>query len=1000
MELRNKSHWLTLLLKQLLILFIVVFSAAGVIAAPVNCAPSNGAVISNNMPNLTWTKTPCDYTEIVIDGKKMGEIPGDQNEYTTVGLSFGTHTWQVIAVSKGKKQKSEPTVFTIDDKPLENLPEGAVLLLDGWKMESSVNMKKSGRELSSTSMKTKKWYPTTLPTTVLTTLVRNGVYPNPNNGLNNMRIPDCNDEFNVQYDLLKYSHLKGLNPWKDKYWFRKEFSVMPEQVKQHVWLNIGEINYRAEVWLNGVLLADTATVVGMERSFRFEITKLLKTGLPNILAIAIYPPDHPGKPEPAPITPLADPGVNMADGMISKDYTKWDALGWDWQPDIRDRDMGITEEVYLTSTNDLELTDLYVTSDIPLPDTTSAAITVSATLNNYSSVVKKGVVSAAISIDNEVIRVEKTFQIAPNSSQEMVFAPAGFPKLQLKNPKLWWPHGYGGQNLYKATLEATSDDGVTSSATTNFGIRKIETFIGKKERVYKINGKAIYLKGGNWVIDMNLNWTASRYEHEIRLTRNSGLNFLRIWGPTGTPPTAFYEAADRYGILLWQDFLNDYWGTFKNTPEYTPSYDLFEKATTAIIKKYRNHPSLFIWCGGNEGPNPKEALIVNKLLPAYDGRDSRHYLRISNDDGFHGGGPYHTLEPSNYFTHDKMMGFSSEIGPSGIPVFESMLKFMTNMGKDFQEDRFPLNGEWAYHDATERPWSDPRKFSAHDDIIRNYYGAPVLRGKEGVKEYADKCQILNYDVYRSAIEAINHQVWDNASGYALWKSNSSWPSVVWQLYDWYMQTHAGFYGAQKANELIHVQLNRATMELDVLNATFNSLNNCSLKATLYNSKMEVVWSDNKEMELPGNQSIKAGIAVPSKDELTFLVLNLENASGKTIADNFYWLSNTNDFAGLKSLTPPRIMCSVTSGKTAGKTMVKVSLNNYGNGLAYLVSLKLVGEKSGAELLPSYWNTNYLNILPGQNAEAVVEIDNSDLTEKPALEVRAYNMKEKLRVFIP
>jgi hypothetical protein len=997
----KKTFILASCLKKSIIVFTLAFSLFG-FSKPslIIYSPSEGAMISNNMPNLTWSRTKCESCEIWIDGKKMDKVQGYRNSYTPIGLSYGNHEWQVIAVSKGGKTKSLKTHFTINDKPLETLTDNAILLREGWKVQSSAVLKTGGKELSSKMINTKKWYSTSLPSTVLTTLVRNGVYSNPNVALNNMLIPDCNDEFNAENDLLKYSHIKGQNPWTKKYWYRKEFTITAGQLKQNVWLNIGEINYRAEAWLNGVLLADTSEMVGMERSFRFNITDKLRLDKPNILAIAIYPPDHPGKPAPSPITPLADPGCNMADGMISKDYTKWDALGWDWQPDVRDRDMGITEDVYLSTTGDLELSDNYVTSDLPLPDTTNADLTISTNLTNHSAEEKQGTVTAKVIIDNEEIAIEKTFKIAPNSTSEIIFKPADFNALQLENPQLWWPFGYGKQNLYTLKLEAKTVDGLSANSETKFGIREVETYIGTKERVYKINGQEIYMKGGNWVLDMNLNWTASRYDHEIRLTRNAGLNFLRIWGPTGAPPSVFYEAADKYGILIWQDFLNDFWGTFKNTPEYTPNFNLFEKATTDIIKKNRNHPSLIIWCGGNEGPNPKEDLIVNKLLPTYDGRDSKHYLRISNGDGLHGGGPYHTLEPANYFTHDKMNGFSSEIGPSGIPVYESLLKFMNNMGNESMEGRFPLNGEWAYHDATDRPYSDTRKFTSHDNIIRTYYGAPASIGKEGVKEYAEKCQVLNYEVYRSTIEAINCQLWSNASGYALWKSNSSWPSVVWQVYDWYMQAHAGYYATQKANELVHIQLNRATMEVDVLNTLHRSLENCKLHATLFNSKMEALWSENKSLSLAKNSVTKPGWTVPSNNELSFLVLKIEDSAGKEISNNFYWLNRSNDFRGLKKLPQPKLMCTVSNLKATGKSKVKVTLMNYGNSVASFVALKLVGEKSGAELLPSYWNTNYLNILPGQTIEAIVEIDTIDVSEKPTLEVTSYNMKETLRLIIP
>jgi hypothetical protein len=292
------------------------------------------------------------------------------------------------------------------------------------------------------------------------------------------------------------------------------------------------------------------------------------------------------------------------------------------------------------------------------------------------------------------------------------------------------------------------------------------------------------------------------------------------------------------------------------------------------------------------------------------------------------------------------------------------------MGNESMEGRFPLNGEWAYHDATDRPYSDTRKFTSHDNIIRTYYGAPSLVGKEGVREYAEKCQVLNYEVYRSSIEAIN------------------------------CQAHTGYYATQKANELVHIQLNRSTMEVDVLNALHRSLENCKLHATLFSSKMEAIWSENKVVSLVKNSVIKPGWTVPSNNELSFLVLKIEDSAGKEISNNFYWLNRSNDFRGLKKLPQPKLMCTVSNLKASGKTKVKVTLMNYGNSVASFVALKLVGEKSGAELLPSYWNTNYLNILPGQTVEAIVEIDTIDVSEKPALEVTSYNMKETLRLIIP
>ena len=961
-------------------------------------SPSSGIVIPNNTPTLTWSLVPCKYYEIWMDGMLIDSLKSTENACVPFPLSFGQHTWQVKAIDGNASIKSEAATFTVDDKPLADLPAGSILLRNGWKMQSSLLVKENGEIVSGSSASTKGWYSTSVPVTVLSALVRNGVYPNPYADMNNMRIPDSNDEYNKTYGLLKYSHIPNLNPWKDPYWFKTEFEVSDDYNGKTIWLNFSEINYKAQVWLNGKLVADTATMVGMERLFRFDITPLVQRSVKNYLAVAIYPLDIPGEPANEPLTPLGEPGTNMADGMISKNYTKWDVLGWDWQPAVRDRDMGITEDVYLSATNQVELENLYVTSDLPLPDTTSANIIISADIVNHSGKAQKGTIKATISIDKEIITLEQPFTVGANQVQSFLWNAGNFSQLHVRNPKLWWPHGYGAQNLYTLKIEAFSGKENMVKAETKFGIREVETYIGSKERVYKINGQDIYCKGGNWVIDMMLNWNAKRYEDEILLTKNANLNVLRVWGPTGAPPQAFYEAADKHGILIWQDFLYDYWGTFRNKPGYNTKDDLYEMATIAIVKKYRNHPSLFLWCGGNEGPNPREALIVNKILPQFDGRDTRSYLKSSNGDGLHGGGPYHTLSPPEYFSHNRLNGFSSEIGPSGVPVLESVRKFMPDIGKRWMAGRFPIDSVWAYHDANDWAGNDSRKFSSYDNIVRQQFGGPASADESGIAEYFNKAQLLNYDVYRASIESINRQLWATSSGILLWKSNSSWPSMVWQLYDWYLQAHAGYYGAKAAGEPVHIQLNRDKMDVVILNTRHKNIDDVQLNAVLYNLNLETIWHSEDTITLNKNSVYKTGWIVPVQEQICYLKLTARSGAGALLSDNFYFLNKLNDYKALDQLAPARLTGSVSKVENNGRTKYILSLTNNGDGIALRIACKLQGTSSSKELLPSLWNKNYVSLFPKETIHLEVDINNLDLIEEPVISCKAYNMDKPLIVY--
>jgi beta-galactosidase/beta-glucuronidase len=960
-------------------------------------APENNARFKNNRPTLVWNQMGASKYDIYIDNIKMETVEGSRNSTVPFPLSFGKHVWKVVAITKSGNITSKTGNFTINDKPLARINEGDVLLRYNWKVKSSQEVGADGRTIASPDLDTNKWSETTLPATVLTALVRNGLYPNPYIAKNNMLIPDANDDYNREYDLLRYSHIPNKNPWIQPYWYRTEFES-PKQLKNKIWwLNFSEINYRAEIWLNGVKIGDKDAIVGMERSFKINVSKYLKAKGKNVLAVSIYPPDHTGKPAIEPLAPLSDPGQNMADGAISRDYTKWDVMGWDWQPAIRDRDMGITEDVFLSSTSNVELSDLYVSSKLNLPDISFADIAITTMIQNYSNEEKKGVVNASVTFENgSVFSVNVPYSIKALEAKEILIDKSVSKLLTISNPNLWWPAGYGKPNLYTANVKLVENGNVVSEQSTSFGIRQVETYISQAERVYKINGRKIYPKGGNWVMDMMLNWNHSRYEQEILLTANANLNMLRVWGPTGVTPQALFDAADKHGILMWQDFLNDFWGTYKNTPGYQPELSLFTKASIEIVKKLRNHPSLIIWCGGNEGVNPREEVLVNTILKKYDAGDSRHYLKQSDGDGLHGGGPYHTLEPKDYFTHPKLKGFSSEIGPSGVPEYESIAYFIPTTTNDFAAKRFPIDGVWAYHDANNWPGEDSRKFTSYDDMVRKYYGSVEATTENGVEAYIRKCQLVNYEVYKASIESINRQLWDTASGVLLWKSNSSWPSLTWQIYDWYLQSHAGYYGAKKASEKVHVQLNKATMSVDFISLLSTSESNIKVKATLVSATGIPFFEAEKTLNVLPDSATNTGIVIPPSKEVSFLKLEAFSATGKSIADNIYWLQENNDFTSLNVIPEPTLEVKAESAFDANRT-ITVTVKNSGNSVAVLAAFKVVGKQSNVELLPSLWSDNYVTMLPGETKILSVKVDNDYTLNDIKIEYKTYSSNKKTMV---
>lgn len=952
-------------------------------------------VVSTNTPVLGWKPVNCDFQEIWINGIKMDSLEASVSSYVPFSLSFGVNTWQIIAVQGQSRLTSAIGSFTVNDGTLADVPEGSLLLRHNWKVQSSLMTDYDGKTITSTGMVNNNWYSTSLPATALSVLVRNGVYPNPYIGKNNMRIPDLHNGYNEAYGLLQYSHIPGKNPWESPYWFFNSFRV--NETNQKIWLNFAEINYKAEVWLNGKLLADSSQMVGMERQFRFDISNLVHFDKDNYLAVSIYPVDEPGEPGIEPIEPFGDPGVNMGDGLISRNYTKWDAVGWDWQPAIRDRNMGITEEVFVSFTDDIEIANIYVTSEPQIPEASFADMDITFDLVNHANEIKSGMVDGLVIFESDTITFSVPFTIESNGNSSVLVNSENTKQLRINNPALWWPVGYGSPNLYTIKLKATTNDGDKAEQSLMHGIRKIDSYLGERSRVFTINGKDIYMKGGNWVIDMTLNWNASRYEQEILLSRNANLNILRVWGPTGVPPKAFYHFADKHGLLMWQDFLNDYWGTFRNTHGFSPDGNLYETISAGIIQRLRNHASLIIWCGGNEGVNPRENLLVNSLLPKYDGRSNRIYLKQSDGDGLHGGGPYHTIRPDEYFTHRKLYGFSSEIGPSGVPVVESIRRFMPNIGQVWKEDFFPIDGTWAYHDAANFPGEDSRKFTSYDNIVRFDYGGPRTTNQSGVDQYFEMSQMVNYDVYRAAISSVNRQLWNGSTGILLWKSNSSWPSMVWQIYDWYLQSHAGYYATQKAFAPISVQLNRDERSLTVMNTGQQAVKSAVVKASIYDQTMNVLWQWQMSSELINNGATKFSPEMPFVEGLHFVYLELVNESGSQLADNFYWLHPDNNFKDLLTMQPPVLQINQSLNEEPGCKTINIKVFNRGDSPSLLTRFSLINTITRHELLPSLWSENFIFLLPGASRTIQVKIDDSVSFADVMISIKPFNSTTSINV---
>jgi beta-galactosidase/beta-glucuronidase len=893
--------------------------------------------------------------------------------------------------------------------------EKKISLKENWFLESSYLVKDDGKKISSPEFKPIDWYPVNIPTTVLTGLVKNGIYPNPYVGMNNMKIPDASDEFNHKYDLAKYSHLPGKrNPWADPYWFWTQFKLPKEYTGKFIWLNFEGINYRADVWLNGSLIADSRQVVGMFGNWSLDITKYANTEKTNTLAIQIHPLDYPGLPSEPQLKAFGPFGLNGGPtGDIGKNVTMHCSVGWDWIPAVRDRNMGIWQDIYVSATGPVDIRHPFVISDLLLPSTERAELKIQAEVVNLTNLSKRGILFARVSPKNfkgDGIILRREVTLEPNQAVQIQFDKKSHRELLIENPKLWWPNGQGPQNLYELELLFELDGRKSDMERQTFGIREIDSKVsmvgGWARRDFYLNGKKILLKGGAWVPDMMLNRSPEKYHHELCLFKKANLNIVRIWGGGTTPPEEFFQYCDELGLLVWHDFwiTGDCQGTWdKGSPDYPFDEDVFLKNAADVVKRLRNHPSLLLWTAGNEG-YPREEIYVplrNEILAKLDGtrpfipssgyREPPEGWGLSWPDnqvaGTYSGGPYYWVNPKEYYKkvdNGKDWLFKNEVGIPSLPTLESLQKFIPDLTPD-DEVKFPLNHIWGYHDACE----GNGKYSLYDNAIRKRYGEP-----EDLADYIRKGQLINAENYRAIFESVNHAM-DRVAGVILWKANPAWPSVVWQLYDWYLSPNAGYYYTKKACEPLHIQLNIDDFSVAVINSHLESRNNLLATVNVYSQNMERTWNKETRIGIGPNTSkviSKAEIPEEFKKNVYFVELQLRDNRNELISENFYWLAENDDFTSLQALPAVKLDIKIQKEEMNEKILCTLRLTNPSDNLAFFINPSIRKGREGGEVLPCFWSDDYFSILPAKTRKLSVEFRKSDLGgNAPYLKLEGWNI---------
>jgi len=845
-------------------------------------------------------------------------------------------------------------------------------LNSGWKCNSILNIKDQGNVISSSSYPLTGWLPAVVPGTVLTTMLENKQIPDPFIGMNNEKIPDIFRTGNDYYT----------------YWFVKDFT---EKLKpgEEIWLHFRGVNYSSDIFLNGRKL-NAQKHNGMFLRQSFNITSILKSGT-NRLAVIVYPPDEVGNPN----------GGQGGDGAIAKNVAHQYVAGWDWIQPVRDRNTGIWDKVIIEKTGKVNVKNPHVVTLVagqrkPDGGQKPATIRASAEVENPTNVPVKG--SLEFIIDGK--KVSKEVTIKPHATTEITL-----PDLLFENPKLWWPFGYGAQHLYPSSVRFVINGTVSDQEKINVGIREIQADWNSvtRSKQISVNGQRVFIKGGNWIIsDAMLRFSDARYDAEVRFHRDMNLNLLRIWGGALTERPEFYDACDKYGILVMQDFWgsgdcngrwtdpmkrDDQWVRRK----YPDDHNLFLESATDQIKMIRNYPSLAIWCGGNEITLPQDIMLPlrDSILTRLDG--TRWFVDYSNSDdmsfnslGGNGDGPY-GIQPLKRFFEYRTWPFNSEIGSVGVGDYESLERFMPKENMvppvyNTKNKKETVDSVWDYH-----------KYIGYGGFIEPYGKARDLR------DFGKKAQLVNYDQYRSLMEGFSAHMWDWYTGVIIWKTQNPWTSLRGQMYDYYLDPNACLYGLHNGSAPLHILFNQADSTIMIANNTFRhqydlmwvaKTIDMNGKETSLGQAFSEIGPSTTRMITPFNTAIRE----LAKKEGVFLSLRLLNLNKEIVSDNLYWLPDAEgNYSGLNKM--PKAEISIST-RRLDKGKIEVTLSNpAGNPVAFFNRLSLVDPKSKKRILPVFYDDNYVSVLPGESKKVVMDYTPSS-AETPLVSLDGWNVKEQ------
>ncbi|MDR3625970.1 MAG: hypothetical protein P4L45_04025, partial [Ignavibacteriaceae bacterium] len=599
----------------------------------------------------------------------------------------------------------------------------------------------------------------------------------------------------------------------------------------------------------------------------------------------------------------------------------------------------------------------------------------------------------------ESVIFEKEVEIKPYDTVAVTLTSKDFPQLVIKNPYLWWPNGYGQQYLHNLELSYVLDGNVSARKNVEFGIRDLASDLkelnGEHGRVFFINGKRVFCKGGWLQPDMMLDMNRKRIYDEARLLANANVNLISNEDQPA-PPEDYMEAADKYGLMQWGIFYQCFTAVPGEVTQHNPlDHNLAIKNSRDILLRYRNNPSLILYAAAVEvtpdediykrlRSSVKELDPSRPFIPAtsiwWDWEKLTPYIKDdvptgTTDDK----DPDYTWYPLPFYFDKirevKLQMFRNELGVPVVPALSSVKKFIFNLGTDKNNPLFPLDSVWAEHGAWD---AGGYAYKAYHNAIKDIYGFKST----DIADYVRTAQFVNADSYRAMYEAAMHRMWDITSGIMTWKLNDCWPSVLWQIYDWFLNPNSAYFYMKKACEPVHIMMNANDYKISIINAQHKPLENVRASVKVYDFNLNLKW-DKEGLFNINEDCYKEIFDAPKIDGITpvyFVKLELKDSEGRLLSSNFYWESSKTptDLSDLKKIKEVKLDLTYNAEKVVNEYHVKVKVKNNTDKISLLNRLAVIKKETGEEVLPTFWDDNYITLMPGEERELEAKFSELDV----------------------